>query len=148
METSPNTQKRSITVLLRCPGIHEAPTVVTAVVEDAVIDTMLNGEDVTEWDVRAMRSANLEERLWDDHGEIILAAHGEELWNFYKDPRGMQREYQDQIDSLVDSFITLNKEVFQVLYDSFIITDLNVIRAFKNQWMLLASVKEIDKPKV
>lgn len=133
--------------MLRCPGIHEAPTVVTAVVEDAIIDTMINGEDTTEYDVRAERCANLEERLWDDHGEIILAAHGEELWDFYKDPTTVQRRYQDQIDSLVDSFITLNKEAFQVLYDGFIINDLSVIRAFKDQWLMLASVTEIERAK-
>lgn len=133
-----------MTLLLRCPGIHLAPTVVTAEVEDAVIDTMINGEDPMEWDVLSARTHGLSNRLWDEHGEIILAAHGEELWEFYKDPHGVRMQYQHQIDTLVDSFIELNRPAFQALYDGFVIKELKVAKAFKNKWLMLAIVSDID----
>lgn len=144
METSQIKPTKKLTVLLSCPGIHLAPTVVTAEVEDAVIDTMVNGEDPTEWDVQSARTYGLSNRLWDADGEIILAAHGEELWSFYKDPHGVRQQYQQQIDTLVDSFIELNREAFQALYDGFVIKDIKVAKAFKNKWLLIAEVTDVD----
>lgn len=143
MRKDANPALKTFTMLLKCPDIHLASTVVTAVVEDAVIDSLLNGEEVNEWESMAVRSENLHDRLYNEHGEIVLAATGDELWDFYKDPITGEANYQAQIDSLVGKFIALNSEVIQATYDGYVIEDLRVIRAFKNQWLLRVKATKI-----
>lgn len=129
--------------MLKCPGIHLAPTVVTAVVEDAVIDSLLNGEESNEWEIADVRSSNLSRRLYDEHGEIILAASGDELWDFYKEPQLKHANYQAEVDRLVGEFVRLNKDDIQAIYDGFIIEELSVIRAFKDKWLLRLKASRI-----
>lgn len=144
MKTSQPKKFSDVMLLLKCPNIHEAPTVVTSIVEDALLDVLVNGEEVHDWEKASFHNFALHKRLFNEEGEIILAAHGEELWDFYKDPAGGAVRYQDQVDELMESFITLNQAEIQAFYDVYVVHDIQVMRAFRNQWLVVAQVTNIE----
>lgn len=145
MKTSQPKELSNVVLLLKCPGIHNAPTVVTSIVEDALIDVLVNGEEVHDWEKATFHNYALHKRLFADDGEIILAASGEELWDFYKDPMGGAMRYQEQVDELMEKFVDLNQATIQAFYDVYVPHDIQVMRAFRNQWMLSAQVTHINQ---
>jgi hypothetical protein len=127
-----------IPLLLKCPGIHNASHVVTAVVEEGLIEMMMDSGAADDWFDDGWYYGHLKDRLWDGHGNIILAAHGEELWNFMSNPEIGFINYCNQVDDLITAFYTHNEDVINAAYNGYDIKSIKVARAYKNQWLLLA----------
>lgn len=140
MTNQPNRKgkRRDFTFLLKCPDIHNAPTVVTAVVEETLIDLILNGESPKDWNNELWYYDNLQNRLFDEDGEICLIAQGNELWDFMKDPAHGRVMYNEQIRQHLHNFRVSNETYLHAVRDQYELEHLTVIRAFKNQWLLLA----------
>jgi len=128
----------SFTFLLKCPGIQDAPTVVTAVVEETLIELLLDAEDPEDWLKEFWYWDNLQTRLFDEDGEIALSASGSELWDFMRDPHHGRNQYADAVQQHLANFKDCNEPYIHSLRDNYDIRHLTVIRAFKNQWLLLA----------
>lgn len=127
-----------IPLLLKCPGIHEASHVVTAVVEEGLIELLMDSGAADDWFDDGWYYGHLKDRLWDGHGNIILAAHGEELWNFMANPEVGFVNYVNQIEALVMGFYEHNEDLINRTYSAYDLKSIKVARAFKNQWLLLA----------
>lgn len=131
-------QVKVILLLLKCPGIHDASTVVTAVVEEGLIEMLMDSDGRDDWFDEGWHWGHLKDRLYDNEGNISLAAHGEELWDFMKDPEAGFIRYSSQVDKLIEAFHTLNEEKINEVYNSYNIKTVKVIRAYRNQWLMLA----------
>lgn len=129
---------QTFTFLLKCPGIQDAETVVTAVVEETLIELLLDAEDPKDWQAEYWYYDNLQTRLFDEDGEIALSAQGPELWDFMRDPHHGRNQYAESVQRHLNSFKDCNEPYIYTLRDNYDIRHLTVIRAFKNQWMLLA----------
>lgn len=135
-------------LLLRCPDIHHASHVVTAVVEDALIELLMDCDGHDDWFDEGWYWGHLKDRLYDHRGNITFAAHGEELWDFMMDPEAGFMNMCRQIDDLVGSFYKLNEDKLNEVYNGYDIKSVKVIRAFRNQWlMLVQGVKHESDPK-
>lgn len=127
-----------IPLLLRCPGIHNASHVVTAVVEEGLIEMMMDSGATDDWFDDGWYYGHLKDRLWDSHGNIILAAHGEELWNFMGNPQIGFINYCNQIEDLITAFYKHNEDQINAAYRAYEFKTIKVARAYKNQWLMLA----------
>jgi hypothetical protein len=136
--TKKSQDSENFTFLLRCPEIHLAPTVVTAVVEETLVDLLLNGEGPKDWGNEFWHWDNLQDRLFDEDGEIVLTAQGPELWEFMQDPHHQRRVYADQVAACLEKFRTCNEPYIHSISENYDLQHLTVIRAFRNQWLMLA----------
>lgn len=139
----PDRRTEVFPILLRCPGIHEAPTVVTVVVEEGLIGLLMDDHSQDDWHDEGWYWGHLRDRLFDEKGGIILAAHGEELWDFMKDPEEGFLRYSAQIEELVMRFYKANEEKINQLYSNYELKTVKVIRAFRNQWLMLAEGQKL-----
>jgi hypothetical protein len=131
-------QVKSIPLLLKCPGIHNATTVVTAVVEEGLIELLMDTGGRDDWFDEGWFYGHLKDRLYDSVGNITYAAHGEELWDFMLDPEGGFIRLSAQIEELITSFHRHNEDKINAMYNGYEIKTIKVIRAFRNQWLLMA----------
>lgn len=131
-------QVLAIPLLLTCPNIHHLPTVVTAVVEEGLIELLMGDSCSDDWFDDGWYYGHLRERLWDAKGNIILAAHGEELWDFMLDPDAGFVRYSNQIEAAIMSFYSHNEGKINSLYHGYEVKSVKTARAFKNQWLMLA----------
>lgn len=129
---------KSIPLLMKCPNIHNASTVVTAVVEEGLIELLMDAEGRDDWFDEGWFWGHLKDRLYDSHGNITFAAHGEELWDFMMDPEAGFMGMSRQIESLISSFHRCNEDKINELYNTYDLKSIKVIRAFRNQWLMLA----------
>ena len=125
-----------LTLLLQCPGIHLAPAVVTTVVQESLLGFILNNGSDDTWAFEEEHWYSMHQKLFDNNGEVQLAAQGEEYWDFMLDPEGSQVRYCDQAERLLHSFHVDNLPKLEALHADVGVLDVKVIRAYRNQWLL------------
>ena len=139
---------KAMPLLLKCPNIHDASHVVTAVVEEGLIELLMDCDGHDDWFDEGWFWGHLKDRLYDSHGSIKFAAHGEELWDFMMDPEGGFMRMSLEIEGLISSFYKHNEDKINAVYNGYDIKSVKVIRAFRNQWlMLIQGVPHVHHPK-
>lgn len=136
MPKSTDSQPVFLTLLLKCPGIHLAPAVVTTVVQESLLSFIIRNDSGDSWAFEEEHWYSMNQRLFDSNGEVQLAAQGEEYWDFMLDPEGSQKLYCDQAERLLLSFYADNLPKLDELYSNIGVIDAKVMRAYRNQWLI------------
>lgn len=125
-----------VPLLLQCPGIQHATHIVTAVVEEGLIELLTDSSD-SDWFTEGWYWHHLKDRIYDEHGRIKLAAYGDELWDFMKDPDAGIMKYEVQIDEIISNFYTLNETKITALSYAYDVKKVQVVKAFRDQWLVM-----------